>query len=205
MLIYDASYRDTNKVGEGLQDYLNGTVTMDAAPGDFNDEDHPRGKEGSGKGGQFVKSEKTKQKEDEVDMVSKQPMVITGSPEALRGPTTSPKRARYTNEEEQASEQQLEAVWKARNAAYEALGALKWGDLNKLSSEQNGELHNWNSGYKTLETKGIAGLEDALNRAESNVKHHATLTWARPLDGVAKTRPAIYKKILNIAKETEKS
>lgn len=193
------------KSGEGLQDYLNGKVTMDSALGDFKEEDHPRGAEGSGKGGQFVKSEKTKQKEDDVDMVSKHTPVIISTPEGFRRPTTSPKRPSYTNEEEQASKQQLEAVWKARNAAYEELGALKWGDLRNLSEEQNGELHNWNSGYKELETKGISGLEDALKRAESTVKQHATLTRARPLDEVAKTRPAIYNKILNIAKETAKS
>lgn len=34
---------------------------------DFKEEDHPRGGAGSGKGGQFVTSEKTKQKEDKVD------------------------------------------------------------------------------------------------------------------------------------------
>lgn len=66
MLIYDASYRETNKGGEGLQDYLNGKVTMDAAPGGFKEEDHPRGSEGSGKGGQFVKSNKTIEKEDDL-------------------------------------------------------------------------------------------------------------------------------------------
>lgn len=42
------------------------TVAKDAAPGDFKEEDHPRGGKGSEKGGQFVKSDKTITKEDDI-------------------------------------------------------------------------------------------------------------------------------------------
>ena len=45
--------------------------TIDEAPnGEFKEEDHPRGGKGSKEGGRFVKSEKTKKKEDEVDNIN---------------------------------------------------------------------------------------------------------------------------------------
>lgn len=66
MLIYDASERMKNSPNtRDMEAYLKGVY--DSA--EFKEEDHPRGKEGSGKGGQFVKSEKTKQKEDDVDKI----------------------------------------------------------------------------------------------------------------------------------------
>lgn len=67
MLIYDASYREENKSGAGLSAYLNGKITMDAEPSSFKEEDHPRGKEGTREGGKFVKSNKTIEKEDDLD------------------------------------------------------------------------------------------------------------------------------------------
>ena len=67
MLIYDTSrYLKVSPEVIALDAYIKGVC--DAAP--FKEEDHPRGAEGSGKGGQFVKSEKTKQKEDEVDNIA---------------------------------------------------------------------------------------------------------------------------------------
>lgn len=71
MLIYDASQK-SKIIGGGaeLLLYLDKGVA-DAAPrGDFKEEDHPRGGKGSEEGGRFVKSEKTKRKEDEVDNLS---------------------------------------------------------------------------------------------------------------------------------------
>ena len=65
MLIFDSHRGSTNLETDMLARYMAGEkVVMD---GEFKEEDHPRGGEGSGKGGQFVKSEKTKQKEDAVD------------------------------------------------------------------------------------------------------------------------------------------
>ena len=67
MIIYDASEKcrnTTSECGGQLLDYLL-KGTMDEAPsGDFKEEDHPRGGKGSKEGGRFVKSEKTKRKED---------------------------------------------------------------------------------------------------------------------------------------------
>ena len=64
MLIYDANKKIKNP-NEALpmEAYLKGVY--DAA--EFKEEDHPRGGKGSEGGGRFVKSEKTKRKEDEVD------------------------------------------------------------------------------------------------------------------------------------------
>ena len=64
MLIYDANKRVKNP-NEALpmEAYMKGVY--DAA--EFKEEDHPRGGKGSESGGKFVKSEKTKRKEDEVD------------------------------------------------------------------------------------------------------------------------------------------
>ena len=69
MLILDNSDKSKKEHGDLYGFLLKGT--MDEAPkGEFKEEDHPRGGKGSEKGGQFVKSEKTKQKEDEVDDIT---------------------------------------------------------------------------------------------------------------------------------------
>ena len=64
MLIFDANNKEMIKPEGALLDkYLKGV--FDSA--EFKEEDHPRGGKGSEGGGRFVKSEKTKRKEDEVD------------------------------------------------------------------------------------------------------------------------------------------
>lgn len=64
MLIYDANQKSKNSPeAAAMEAYLKGVY--DAA--EFKEEDHPRGGKGSEAGGRFVKSEKTKRKEDEVD------------------------------------------------------------------------------------------------------------------------------------------
>ena len=62
MLVYDASSKLENpNSAKAMEAYLKGV--FDAA--EFKEEDHPRGGKGSEAGGRFVKSEKTKRKEDE--------------------------------------------------------------------------------------------------------------------------------------------
>lgn len=64
MLIMEVQHRVGDSVSsKPLEDYLKGV--FDASSDDFNEEDHPRGGKGSEAGGRFVKSEKTKRKEDE--------------------------------------------------------------------------------------------------------------------------------------------
>ena len=64
MLIYDSNKKVSNPPETAaMEAYLKGV--FDAA--EFKEEDHPRGGKGSESGGKFVKSEKTKRKEDEVD------------------------------------------------------------------------------------------------------------------------------------------
>lgn len=68
MLVFDAREKTENAPTTArMEAYLKGTYDDNK----FKEEDHPRGGEGSGKGGQFVKSEKTKQKEDMVDNLGK--------------------------------------------------------------------------------------------------------------------------------------
>ena len=66
MLICDTRHNYENPIeSQALEAYLKGV--FDSAPRDFKEEDHPRGRKGSKEGGRFIKSEKTKRKEDEVD------------------------------------------------------------------------------------------------------------------------------------------
>ena len=174
---------------DSLRSYLM-TCAMDEVPSaGFKEEDHPRGGKGSKEGGRFVKSEKTKQKEDTADIIPERSQEEIDRLYRKFPPPTDIR-------EPEASERQLKAVWAARNAVYEALGfetPARPIHYQSLSPTQRGELHNWNSGYRELATYGVAGLERGLKMAEENATR-------KDADETIKTRPRIYKGILSIAK-----
>ena len=73
MLVFDAREKPENAPATSrMEAYLKGTYDANG----FKEEDHPRGGEGSGKGGQFVKSNATVAKEDDLGKPSESPQGI---------------------------------------------------------------------------------------------------------------------------------
>lgn len=134
-LIVDNHKTAGNSATDALAKFMSGEkVALDA---DFKEEDHPRGGEGSGKGGQCVKSNATVAKEDDLGSPS-------DTPPNDEDPTKIARKLGYLGKKEGAAEWLADSEGKKRLKDY--------NDFLELAEKDDAKAQKWFNNFGKLST-----------------------------------------------------